>query len=61
MAHETFRVEDSSVLVRVHTDFLERLGDWSEPVQVMIRETPGVGTGWELIFRIIRNSDEQPS
>lgn len=39
------------VTVLVSTELLASLGEWSEPVHVMIRETPGVGTGWELIFR----------
>jgi hypothetical protein len=52
-AHETFTVDGSTVTVLVSTELLERLGEWSEPLQVMIRETPGVGTGWELIFRTV--------
>lgn len=26
-------------------------GEWSEPVQVQVIETPGIGTGWEMIAR----------
>lgn len=44
-------VEDGVVTVLVSTELLANLGEWSEPVQVMVCETPGVGTGWELIFR----------
>lgn len=52
MAHESFVVHgDDIVTVLVSTVLLAELGEWSDPVHVMIRETPGVGTGWELIFR----------
>jgi len=42
------------VTVAVATEFLAELGEWSEPVQVQIVETPGVGTGYEMIFRTHR-------
>ena len=44
-------IDDRVVTVLVSTDYLAQLDEWSNPVQVMICETPGVGTGWELIFR----------
>lgn len=46
------------VTVLVSTEFLARLGEWSDPVRVMIQKTPGVGTGWELIFQTINERDE---
>lgn len=40
------------IAVLVSPGFLELLkGEWSDPVQVQIQETPGFGTGWELICR----------
>jgi hypothetical protein len=55
---QEFKVEDNAVTVRVATEFLARLGEWSDPVRVMICETPGVGTGWELIFQTLNGTDE---
>jgi hypothetical protein len=52
-AHETYTIEEWSVTVAVTRDLVEALGQWSQPVRVMIRETPGVGTGWELICRTL--------
>lgn len=43
--------EDRVVTVLVSTELLAELGDWSQPVQVKIIETPGVSTGYELIAR----------
>lgn len=43
--------EHPIVTVLVSRELLEQLGEWSEPVQVKVVETPGVGTGWELIAR----------
>jgi hypothetical protein len=41
----------ATVTVLVDTELLAELGDWSQPVQVKIIETPGAGTGYELIAR----------
>jgi len=44
-------IGDRQVTVLVATDLLPELGDWSDPVQVKLIETPGLGTGYELTFR----------
>ena len=51
LAHALEREYPGTILLLVATDLLADLGDWSQPVQVMIHETPGAGTGYELIFR----------
>jgi hypothetical protein len=43
---------DTWVTVRVSTELLAELREWSQPVQARIIETPGSGTGWEMTFRI---------
>lgn len=43
--------EQPTVTVLVSRELIEQLGDWSEPVQVRIIETPGIGTGWEMEAR----------
>lgn len=41
-----------AVTVLVSTELLPQLeADWSPPVQVMIRRTPGIGSGYEMIAR----------
>lgn len=45
---------DRVVTVLVSTELLAELGDWSPPVQVKIIETPGVGTGYEMIARSVK-------
>jgi hypothetical protein len=42
---------DRAVTVAVSTELLAELREWSQPVEVQVVETPGVGTGWEMIFR----------
>jgi len=42
---------ERAVTVLVDTELLAELGEWSPLVQVMVKETPGVGTGWEMVFR----------
>lgn len=42
---------DAFVTVAVTTELVKRLSVWSEPVQVMVIETPGIGTGYEMIAR----------
>lgn len=45
------RLDPGYVAVAVSRELLAELGDWSQPVQARIEETPGVGTGWEMTFR----------
>lgn len=52
-ARESFEVPDDVVTVLVSKALLADLGAWSDPLRVMICETPGVGTGWELIFQTV--------
>lgn len=55
--------EQPTVTVLVSRELLEELGQWSAPVQVKIVETPGVGTGWEMIARTYGEraaEDDQP-
>lgn len=40
-----------AVSVLVSSDLLAELEDWSPPVQVQVRRTPGIGSGWEMVFR----------
>lgn len=43
------------VTVLVSRELIELLGDdWSEVVQIKLIETPGVGTGYEMIARTVR-------
>jgi hypothetical protein len=42
-------IEQPTVTVLVSRELLKRLGEWSESVRVKVVETPGVGTGWEMI------------
>lgn len=49
-------INPQSVLVLVHRELLAELGEWSQPVQAMIIETPGEGTGWEMTFRAASES-----
>ncbi len=44
---------DRYVTVHVATDLLAELREWSQPVQVQVVETPGVGTGYEMTFRTV--------
>jgi len=46
------------VTVLVAMEFLKHAGEWSEPVQVTLKETPDVGTGWELIFQTVGSPAE---
>lgn len=43
--------ETPTVTVLVSRELLAELGEWSAPVQVKVVETPGIGTGWEMIAR----------
>jgi hypothetical protein len=52
-------VIEAAVTVLVATEFLAELDEWSQPVQVKICETPGVGTGWELIFRTVEQPEKE--
>lgn len=41
-----------AVSVLVSTELLAQLeADWSPPVQVQVRRTPGIGSGYEMICR----------
>lgn len=41
-----------AVTVLVSTELLAQLeADWSPPVQIQIRRTPGIGSGYEMIAR----------
>lgn len=41
-----------AVTVLVSTDLLAELAaDWSPPVQIQVRRTPGIGSGYEMIAR----------
>jgi len=52
-------IENPSVTVLVSPELIKQMnGEWSEPVQVQITETPGVGTGWEMIFRTYPRADD---
>lgn len=52
--------DEPVVTVLVARELIDGMqGDWSPPVQVRIVETPGIGTGWELIARRIYDLDEQ--
>lgn len=51
--------EQPTVTVLVSRELLEQLGEWSEPVQVRIVETPAIGTGWEMICRTYPVSAEE--
>jgi hypothetical protein len=42
------------VTVKVSTDLLAGLREWSRPVQAQVVETPGHGTGYELTFREVQ-------
>lgn len=51
--------EQPSVTVLVSPELIEQMKDeWSPPVQIQIIETPGVGTGWELIARRLYGLEE---
>lgn len=43
--------EKPSITVLVSPELVKRLGEWSEPVQVKVIETPGIEPGWEMIAR----------
>jgi len=43
--------DDRCVTVLVSIELLAELHEWSQPVQVMIQETPRSGTGYDLIAR----------
>lgn len=45
---------DREVIVLVATELLAELGQWSQPVQVQVIETPGEGTGYLMIFREVQ-------
>lgn len=47
--------EIPSVTVKVSPELLKQMGEWSEPVQVKIMETPGTGTGYEMIARRVES------
>lgn len=50
--------ENPTVTVLVSPELIAQMkDDWSPPVQVQIIETPGVGTGWELVARRIYAPD----
>lgn len=41
-----------AVTVLVSTELLAQLeADWSDPVQIQIKRTPGIGSGYEMIAR----------
>jgi hypothetical protein len=44
---------DRMVTVLVATELLAELGEWSQPVRVQVIETPGRGTGYEMIFQAV--------
>lgn len=51
--------ENPSVTVLVSPELIAQMdGEWSPPVQVQVIETPGVGTGWEMIARTYSPDDE---
>lgn len=50
--------EQPTVTVLVSPELIDELGEWGPPAQVRIIETPGVGTGWELIARRIYGPEE---
>jgi len=43
--------EMPAVTVLVSSKLLRQLGEWSEPVEIRIVETPGLGTGYEMTAR----------
>ena len=45
------------VTVWVSTELLAELREWSDPVQVKIVETPGSGTGYEMVARTVRQDE----
>lgn len=42
-----------AVTVLVSTELLTQMEDWSPPVQIQVRRTPGIGSGYEMIARTI--------
>lgn len=52
-----------AVTVLVSADLVGQLNEWSEPVQIRIVETPGVGTGYEMtarkVFSVQSCADDQ--
>lgn len=38
---------DSFVTMKVSKELIDQFRQWSDPVEIKIVETPGVGTGWE--------------
>ena len=42
---------DRKVTVEVSVELLAELGEWSEPLEVRVEDTPGFGTGWEMTLR----------
>ena len=44
-------IENANIMINVSAELRAQLNAWSAPVQVKVIETPGIGTGWEMIFR----------
>lgn len=52
MAENDGTTANLKVTFLVTPELALELGEWSTPVQIKVTETPGSGSGWEMVARV---------